>query len=109
VSEYLLTGITISIAASLVVGEWAGAAQGLHGVHSGRTLRTNLVCENVWVIIVLGAEAMQVYFAFYDAGTKDFFLICLIFALTLPSIGWIYSQSSAVAATVAQRLGGPLD
>ena len=45
VSEYLLTGITISIVASLIAGGWAGAAKGAWGVHSGRTLRTLLVCE----------------------------------------------------------------
>jgi hypothetical protein len=109
VSEYLLAGITISIAASLAVGGWAGVVQGLCGVHAGRTLRTQLACENVWVILVLGADATCIYLAFYDASAKDFVLICLVFVLVIPSLGWMYSQSKSVAASVTERFNRTIE
>ncbi|HEX4415429.1 MAG TPA: hypothetical protein VH107_17480 [Lacipirellulaceae bacterium] len=108
-SEYLLTGITISIAASLVTGAWAGAVQGLNGIHSGRTLRTHAFAENVWVILVIAAEAPQVCFAYFTVGTKDFGLICVIFVLTIPSLGWLYSQSKTVVANIARNSQRPPD
>lgn len=102
-SEYLLTGITISIAASLITGALAGAVEGLNGIHSGRTLRMRAFAENVWVILVVAAEASQVYFAYFSVGAKDFVLICVIFVLTIPSLGWIYTQSKTVAVNVVHR------
>jgi hypothetical protein len=98
VSEYLLTGITIAIAASLAAGGYAGAVQGLRGPHSGPTLRTQLVCQNVWVIAVLGGEAWQAWLAYWDATTKDFVLVCVLFVLTVPSVGWVYSRAEAASA-----------
>jgi hypothetical protein len=109
VSEYLLAGITISIAASLAAGGWEGVVEGLCGIHAGRTLRAQLACENVWVIFVLGAEATSIYLAFFEVGIKDFALICLIFVLTIPSIGWMYSQSKSVSAKMAERFSGRAD
>lgn len=109
VSEYLLTGITISIAASFVVGGWAGVSQGLHGIHSGAVLRTQAVCEIAWVIVVLGIQSRQVYLAYWEVGTKDFVLICVIFVLTLPSMSWIYSRSEAFAARRTARDPGAIE
>ena len=96
-SEYLLTGITISIAASLVAGGCAGAVKGAYGIHSGRTLRTLVVCENLWVIVVIGAQALQVYLAYQVVGVKDSAMICVVFLLTLPSLSWIYSAFGSVS------------
>jgi hypothetical protein len=109
VSEYLFTGITIAIAASLLVGGYAGAVQGACGVHSGRTLRTKLVCENLWVIAVLGVEAWQVWLAYWDATTKDFILLCVIFVLTVPSLSWVYSRSEAASAAFFKRRREPVE
>jgi hypothetical protein len=109
VSEHLLIGITISIAASLVAGGFAGAMKGLYTIHSGRTLRALIICDNVWVIIIIASEALQVVLAFGTVSTKDFVLICLIFVLTLPSLSWIYTHSGAAAEAVAVQLTGKRD
>lgn len=97
-SEYLLTGITISIAASLVAGGCAGAAKAFYGSHSGSTLRTLVVCENVWVIVVIGAQALQVYLAYRSPGIKDATVIAVVFLLALPSLSWVYGRSESSAA-----------
>jgi hypothetical protein len=109
VSEHLLIGITIAIAASLVAGGYAGAVKGVRGVHSGQALRTQLVCENLWVIAVLGGEAWQVWLAYWDATTKDFVLLCLIFVLTVPSLSWVYSRSEAAGAALVERRREPVE
>ena len=109
VSEYLLTGITIAIAASLVAGGYAGAVKGIRGDHSGQSLRTQLVCANLWVIAVIGGEAWQVWLAYWDATTKDFVLLCVIFVLTVPSLSWVYSRSEAVAAAFVERMQQPAE
>jgi hypothetical protein len=103
VSEYLLTGITIAIAASLAAGGYAGAVKGICGEHSGRTLRTQLVCENLWVVLVLGGEAWQLWLAYWDATTKEFVLTCVIFVLLVPSVSWVYTRAEAVAREWVDR------
>jgi hypothetical protein len=108
-SEHLLIGITISIAASLFSGGLAGAMKGFYTVHSGRTLRALIICDNVWVIIIIASEASQLYLAFGTVNTKDFVLICLIFLLTLPILSWIYTRSDVAAEALALQLVSKLD
>ena len=105
-SEHLLIGIGIAIAASVLAGGYAGTMKGLYTVHSGRTLRALIICENAWVTFVLGAEAWQILPSFGTVSTKDFVLICLIFVLTLPSLSWIYLRSDAAAEAIVLRLSG---
>jgi hypothetical protein len=104
VSEHLLIGIGIAIAASVLAGGYAGTMKGIYTVHSGRTLRALVICENVWVIVVVGAEALQVTLAYGTVSAKDFVLICLIFVLTLPSLCWIYMRSAVAAEAIVSRL-----
>jgi hypothetical protein len=104
VSEHLLLGITIPVAASLIIGGCTGAMKGFFTIHSGRTLRAIIVCENVWVVVVLGTQALQVYSAFGQVSTKDFVLLCLIFVLIVPSLSWVYSRSDAAVEAMLLKI-----
>ena len=108
-SEHLLIGVTIPVAASLIFGGCTGAMKAFFTVHSGRTLRAIVVCENVWVVVVLGTQALQVYSAFGHVSTKDIVLLCLIFVLVVPSLSWAYSRSDAAAEAILLKINSNPD